>query len=76
MLMMFYPILKRLGYGLPWQNMIVIMWGGLRGAVGMCLAIEIYQDEHLCQLLTLGPKVLLICHAINSFSLCDFKFQT
>lgn len=57
MLLMFYPILKRIGYGLAWQNVIVIMWGGLRGAVGICLALQIYEDEHLCDKLKVGPKV-------------------
>lgn len=39
--------------------MIVLMWGGLRGAVGICLALQIYEDGDLCSDLTIGPKVLV-----------------
>lgn len=56
-LLLFYPILRQLGYGLEWQNMMIIMWGGLRGAVGICLALEIYEDEDLCEFDDIGPKV-------------------
>ncbi|KAF0287204.1 Sodium/hydrogen exchanger 7 [Amphibalanus amphitrite] len=34
MVMMFFPLLSRIGYGLSWQSALVIIWGGLRGAVG------------------------------------------
>jgi NhaP-type Na+/H+ or K+/H+ antiporter len=36
---LFFPILQRLGYGITWQGAIVASWGGLRGAVGLALAI-------------------------------------
>jgi len=29
-----YPILKRTGYGINWRTALVMLWGGLRGAVG------------------------------------------
>jgi sodium/hydrogen exchanger 10/11 len=45
MLLLFNPIMTRLGYGLTWQNMVVMMWGGLRGAVGMCLAWKVFNNE-------------------------------
>ncbi len=70
MLLLFYPILKRLGYGFEWQNMIIIMWGGLRGAVGICLALQIYQNEHLCHLLMVGPKILFHTAGIVLLTLC------
>ncbi|CAG7822907.1 unnamed protein product [Allacma fusca] len=58
MLAILYPLVSRFGYGLTWQNMMVMMWGGLRGAVGICLALDVYDNETLCQQLNLGPKFL------------------
>ncbi|CAL8131728.1 unnamed protein product [Orchesella dallaii] len=58
MLLLFFPILNRLGYGLSWESMIVMMWGGLRGAVGVCLALQVYQDVYLCDKANIGPKIL------------------
>ena len=57
MLLILMPILQRIGYGLKWENMIIMMWGGLRGAVGLCLAIEVFRGK-LCEAHPLiGPQV-------------------
>ena len=57
MLLVLSPCLSRIGYGLTWQNMIVMCWGGLRGAVGVCLSLEVYTNPELCNKPTIGPKV-------------------
>lgn len=44
-LIAFSPVLVRIGYGLNWQNGVVIMWGGLRGAVGLALALQVAIDH-------------------------------
>ena len=36
---LFYPLLQRMGYGMTWQGAVVAGWGGLRGAVGLALAL-------------------------------------
>lgn len=46
-MMTFSPILMRIGYGLQWQNAVVAAWGGLRGAVGLALALQVYIDHPL-----------------------------
>ena len=46
-MMTFSPILMRIGYGLSWQNAVVAAWGGLRGAVGLALALQVYIDHPL-----------------------------
>ena len=46
-MMTFSPILMRIGYGLSWQNAVVSAWGGLRGAVGLALALQVYLDHPL-----------------------------
>jgi len=36
---LFFPILRNLGCGMTWQEGLVCTWSGLRGAVGLALAI-------------------------------------
>ncbi len=33
--------------------------GGLRGAVGVCLALEVYRSKDICMQTNVGPKFLL-----------------
>ena len=42
----FYPLMKKAGYGLPTKDAIVVWWGALRGAIGLALALVVYS-EHL-----------------------------
>jgi NhaP-type Na+/H+ or K+/H+ antiporter len=44
---LFSPLLSRIGYGLPWRNSTVMIWGGLRGAVGLTLALIVAQEPDL-----------------------------
>ncbi|KAJ8562759.1 hypothetical protein K7X08_031211 [Anisodus acutangulus] len=37
----FYPALCYLGYGLDWKEAIIIIWSGLRGAVGLALSLSV-----------------------------------
>ena len=53
MVLLFSPILSRLGYGLHLNDAIVIIWGGLRGAIGLTLALEVASDAK-----TVGGKVM------------------
>lgn len=41
----FQPILTRIGYSMNWKHTIVISWGGLRGAVGLALALVVAQTS-------------------------------
>ncbi|XP_015758289.1 PREDICTED: sodium/hydrogen exchanger 10-like, partial [Acropora digitifera] len=63
-MMAFSPILMRIGYGLSWQNAVVTAWGGLRGAVGLALALQVYIDQPL-----IGGKVLAHTAGIVMFTL-------
>ena len=40
---LFYPLLMRLGYGLSMKEGAVVVHGGLRGAVGLALAIRVQE---------------------------------
>ena len=35
----FYPLMKKAGYGLPGKDAVVVWWGALRGAIGSCFGI-------------------------------------
>jgi NhaP-type Na+/H+ or K+/H+ antiporter len=41
---LFYPVLKRIGAGITWQAATVAAWGGLRGAVGLALALVMKHE--------------------------------
>jgi len=43
----FLPILKRHGYGLNGKEFMVLVWGGLRGALGLALALMVAFDDGL-----------------------------
>ena len=41
------PIFRRGHYSYTWREALVITWGGLRGAVGLALAISVFLDDSL-----------------------------
>ena len=41
MIMLLYPIMKRMGYGLSKRESVILTWGGLRGALAMTLALMV-----------------------------------
>lgn len=44
-ILLFYPIMKRVGYGLPKKDAIIVWYGGLRGAVGLALALIVAGES-------------------------------
>ena len=67
-IMMLYPIMKRSGYGLNKKESIILTWGGLRGALGMTLALMVsytpaIPEEIRSQVLffTAGTVTLTLC---------------
>lgn len=41
MVALFYPLMKRSGYGLSVREAVILSWGGLRGALGLTLALMV-----------------------------------
>jgi len=41
------PILKKCGYGVSMKEIVVMAYGGLRGAVGLCLALMVKENPHI-----------------------------
>ena len=49
------PILTHIGYTIDWKQVTVITWGGLRGAVGLALALVVVQTQGIDHMI--GSKV-------------------
>jgi len=45
--MLLFPLLSRIGYGLDWRNAAIVVYGGLRGAVGLALALIVFEEHAL-----------------------------
>ena len=58
-----YPILRKCGYGLTPYDATVCWWGGLRGAVGLALALVVSEAEDSYSDDKVGP-VTLLCTGI------------
>jgi NhaP-type Na+/H+ or K+/H+ antiporter len=41
----FYPLMRKAGYGLPPRDAMVVWWGALRGAIGLALALVVYSEQ-------------------------------
>ena len=39
MILLFWPILRKIGYGMSFKQVVLCSYAGLRGAVGLCLAL-------------------------------------
>lgn len=47
MVLTFYPLIIRSGYGITSKELVVLIYGGLRGALGMCLSLFVGVDPDL-----------------------------
>lgn len=61
-IMVFMPILKRIGIGITNEKAIVLLWGGLRGAVSLALALTIAADDLIPKVI--GDQILFLCAGI------------
>jgi NhaP-type Na+/H+ or K+/H+ antiporter len=64
------PILERIGVGITRQKATVLVWGGLRGAVSLALALTIVQDTNIPealreQILFLTAGIVFLTIVIN-----------
>ena len=44
---MFFPVMKRTGYGLSGKDSYVLWWGALRGAIGLALALIVANESSI-----------------------------
>ena len=66
----FYPILKTLSISFNLTKAVVLVWGGLRGVVGLTLALAVIQDPRISselgdQILFLTAGIVVLTIAIN-----------
>ena len=47
MVLTLYPLLTKFGYGLTRKELVVLIYGGLRGALGLCLSLLVGVDGSL-----------------------------
>ncbi len=59
---LFIPLLKRIGIGINFEKATVLVWGGLRGAVSLALALTVAQNDLIPK--EIGDQVLFLCAGI------------
>ena len=67
-----FPVMKNWGDGLKKEDVVVMTWGGLRGAVGLALALVVFGDADFKAQLELSgqasyhipDKILFHCSSI------------
>lgn len=47
MILLFWPILRKIGYGMTFNQVLLGTYAGLRGAVGMSLALMVFAEPRI-----------------------------
>ena len=68
MIMLLYPIMKRMGYGLSKRESVILTWGGLRGALGMTLALMVSYTPAIPE--DIRSQILFFTAGIVTLTLC------
>ena len=68
MIMLLYPVMKRLGYGLTRRESVILTWGGLRGALAMILALIVSYTPAIPE--DIRSQVLFFTAGIVTLTLC------
>ena len=68
---LFYPVMKRCGYGLTVRECLILGWGGLRGALGLTLALIVsispaIPDEIRKQVLFYTAAIVTLTLLLNA----------
>lgn len=68
MIILLYPVMKRLGYGLTRRESVILTWGGLRGALAMILALMVSYTPAIPE--DIRSQVLFFTAGIVTLTLC------
>ncbi|MCQ2095699.1 MAG: sodium:proton antiporter [Bacteroidaceae bacterium] len=68
MIYMLYPLMRKIGYGITIPETVILGWGGLRGALGMSLALMVYNTETIPE--DIRETVLFLTAGIVTLTLC------
>jgi NhaP-type Na+/H+ or K+/H+ antiporter len=68
---MFFPAMRNIGYGLTAKDATVAWWGGLRGAIGLALALIVASEESIpadirSEILSITAGIVLLTSIINA----------
>lgn len=67
MIMLLYPLMKRMGYGLTKRESVILTWGGLRGALAMTLALMVSYTPGIPEIIR--EQILFFTAAIVTLTL-------
>lgn len=72
--LLFMPLLSRIGVGITKEKALVLIWGGLRGAVSLSLALVVAQNENISkevgdQILFLTAGIVVLTILINGLTM-------
>jgi len=68
MITILFPILRKVGYGLKFHEAIVLGWGGLRGALGMSMALMVHYNTSIPE--EIRDVILLYTAGVVALTLC------
>lgn len=68
---LFFPVMRRSGYGMNTRDAVILSWGGLRGALGLTLALMVagtpsIPEEIRDQILLLTAGVVTLTLVVNA----------
>lgn len=77
MILLFFPLLKRFGYGIDLRNGFVLWYGGLKGAIGLALALIVAGAEQIpadirSQILFYTAGIVALSSLINATTIGYF----
>ena len=67
----FYPLMRKIGYGLSAKDATIVWWGGLRGAIGLALALIVASEMSIIpeirnEVLSLTAGIVILYSLINA----------
>jgi NhaP-type Na+/H+ or K+/H+ antiporter/CRP-like cAMP-binding protein len=70
-IVVFYPLMKKIGYGLNAKDAAIVWWGGLRGAIGLALALIVAAEMSIIpeirnEILSLTAGIVVLFSLINA----------
>jgi len=68
MVLVLMPILRHSGYGLDWSEFVILGWSGLRGALGMTMALMVNCNTHIPE--NIRHHILIYTAGIVTLTLC------
>lgn len=67
----FYPLMRKIGYGVTAKDAAIVWWGGLRGAIGLALALIVASEMSIMpqirnEVLSLTAGIVILYSLVNA----------